>query len=266
MRPDAPIVLSCLAASCVCLSSGLAHAQDDATEREFQKLVDAGKARYADEDFAGALDFFEQAYAVSPKPKLLFNMGLVCERLGELEKAVDYYEEFVGAGGDIPLELRARGQERLEVLRPIVEDRRKKTTNDQTGLKDGTKDPIDTKGPKDPNGSKVSEGSSGPSMGAVVALAAGGAAALAGGAMILTLPGEMDFVNEPTADGRRDARSSRQFQQGAGFGLLGVGGVLLVTGAVLWVTGGESDDATQGVTLAPAVGPDGVGATLHLKF
>ena len=266
MRPHAPTALSCLATSCVCLSAGLAHAQDDATEREFQRLVDAGKARYADEDFAGALELFEKAYAVDPKPKLLFNMGLVCERLGELEKAVDYYEEFVGAGGDIPLDLRARGQERLEVLRPIVEDSRRKTVKDDPDPGDGTKDPLDPKDPEDPKGPKTAGGSGGPGMPTIVALAAGGAAALAGGAMILTLPDEMAFVDQPTADARRDARDSRQFQQGAGYALLGVGGALLVTGAILWVAGGESDATAQGALLAPTVGPDGVGATLRLRF
>jgi hypothetical protein len=266
MRPHAHIALSCAICSCVCLSSVLAHAQDDATDEEFQALLDAGKERYGEGDFAGALELFEQAYAVDPRPKLLFNMGLVCERLGELEKAVAYYEEFVGAGGDIPLELRARGQERLQVLRPIVEDGRKQAAKkDAAG--DGVEDPIDPKDPREPK-EPVEDpaGDGGPGMGAVVALAAGGAAGLAGAAMLLTLPEEMAFVDEPTADGRRDARSARQLQQGAGYALVGVGGALLVTGVILVVTGGEPDSATQGATLAPAVGPDGVGATLRLRF
>ncbi len=269
MRLHATPIIALAAASSVCLSAGLAHAQDDEGNPEFQRLVDAGKERYADGDLAGALELFEEAYAVDPRPKLLFNMGLVSERLGDLDKAVKYYEEFVGAAGNIPLELRARGQERLEVLRPIVEDRRK-----QAAKNDGKTDPLDPKGPgepKDPKGPKgpgdpPGEGG-GPGVAALATLVLGGAAALGGGALLLTLPDEMAFVQEPTAAARRSARSSRGLQETLGYSLLGAGGALVITGAALWIMGGETEGASASApTLAPHVGPREVGATLRFSF
>lgn len=83
------------------------------------QLRKQAEQRFVDEDYTGALADFQRAYELAPHSTDLFNMGRIHEEMGELQSAVERYEEFVEQPR-VPLEERAQAAERLEVLRVLV--------------------------------------------------------------------------------------------------------------------------------------------------
>ncbi|MET0285538.1 MAG: tetratricopeptide repeat protein [Polyangiales bacterium] len=71
-----------------------AYAQDDADARS---AFEAGREAYEHGQFERALEQFERAYALSPKPQLLFNIGRAADSDGQPERAVSAYEGYLGA-------------------------------------------------------------------------------------------------------------------------------------------------------------------------
>jgi|GEM_PF-1349826 tetratricopeptide (TPR) repeat protein len=250
---------------------------EDAKEAEFKARLSKGNEYYKDGDLEKALVEFEAAYALKPNPKLLFNIGLIYERLGNLKKAVDHYDRFVVAP-DVPLELRGKASERLTVLRPIVEAQDAKAAEEarknaeaakkadeievadidpEEGKKDGegTEKKVTTTDPEKPE-------SDGPGAGPVIGLTMlglGVAAGATGGVMLATLDDEMAFVQESTPDARRDARERRSRNATIGIGLAAGGGALAVTGATIWLVSRKkgSEGAEKSAVLVPVIGPNG---------
>lgn len=76
-----------------------------------------GRAAYEHGDFAVALDAFQAAYAASQHPKLLYNLGLAEQRLGNASGAVEAFESYLAWGqGDREEEVRGR----LAALRDLA--------------------------------------------------------------------------------------------------------------------------------------------------
>lgn len=94
-------------------------APEDGAEGDPEALSAAAVERFEAKDYDGAVELFEQAYAVDPQPNYLFNIGRVYEEKGDLEKAVEFYQRFVGQSG-VDLESRQAATERLKVLREAV--------------------------------------------------------------------------------------------------------------------------------------------------
>lgn len=82
-------------------------------------LSDEAIARFKAKDYEGAVDYFERAYAVDPKPNYLFNIGRVYEEAGQLPEAVRFYERFLREPG-VDLESREIALQRLRLLRAII--------------------------------------------------------------------------------------------------------------------------------------------------
>ncbi|MEZ4454538.1 MAG: tetratricopeptide repeat protein [Nannocystaceae bacterium] len=90
-------------------------------------LSDEAIARFKAKDYDGAVDHFERAYAIDPKPNFLFNIGRVYEEAGRLPEAVKYYERFLREPG-VDLESREIALQRLRVLRAIIAETTPKET------------------------------------------------------------------------------------------------------------------------------------------
>lgn len=116
-------VLSCATLPLVASAQTPDAMTDDERDEAFQQALDKANKLYEDKKLEEALDHFKRAYEIKPEPKLLFNMGIISERLGKLEDAVGFYDKFV-VSPDVTLELRAQGQKRLDILRPIVKSQR----------------------------------------------------------------------------------------------------------------------------------------------
>jgi tetratricopeptide (TPR) repeat protein len=101
-------------ALCVCSSVVSAQAGSAATaaassqpapavnDEVARGLFQAGKAAYESGNYPDAIGFFEQAYARSQRPQLLFNIGQVADRLRQDDKALASFRAYVQQVPDAP--------------------------------------------------------------------------------------------------------------------------------------------------------------------
>lgn len=85
----------------------------------YEEHLRAGKAAYAKQDFDTAFKHLEAAYTIHGKPSILFNLALISEKGGALERSVEYYQKFLEAPG-VTLENRQRASERLATIQEIL--------------------------------------------------------------------------------------------------------------------------------------------------
>lgn len=76
-------------------------------------LYEAAVVQYAEKDFESALELFGQAYEMSGRVQLLYNVGLAADRAGLPERARRAYRRYLAAqpDGDRAAEVTARLQE-----------------------------------------------------------------------------------------------------------------------------------------------------------
>ena len=67
------------------------------SNRACHDLYKDAKKLYKERQFAEAAEKFKQAYAVTPDPKLLFNIGRVSHKGGNAAEAVLYYRQFLAS-------------------------------------------------------------------------------------------------------------------------------------------------------------------------
>ena len=105
---------------------------DERARAHFQ----SGRAYFDTADYESALREFNQAYALSHRPALLYNIYAAHERLGNLEEAIRYLERYLAEGGEIPD--RATLEVRLRNLRARVADASASTASTSTSTSTGT--------------------------------------------------------------------------------------------------------------------------------
>lgn len=88
---------------------------------EVEALNAEAIAKFQAGEYDEAVALFEQAYALSPEPNYLFNIGRVYEEKGDIENAVEFYERFVKQP-KVELQARELAVERLRVLRAVLEE------------------------------------------------------------------------------------------------------------------------------------------------
>lgn len=138
---------------------------------EATRLRELAEQRFFEEDFAGALSAFEQASELDPHPTDLFNMGRIREEMGELEMALQQYEEFVSQP-KVPLEERAAAAERIQVLRQVIEQVAPEEESPQP--RGANEDPFADRGPEPEQYRKqVITGIALTSVGAAIAIGGG---------------------------------------------------------------------------------------------
>lgn len=114
-----------LMASCVVLATGIvsarANAQEGPTsdEREARGLFDLGSEAYAQARYDRALKYFQEAYALSKRPGLLYNLGLTYSNLRRDREAIDAFERYLAEVPDA--DNREAVQNRLAILKKNVE-------------------------------------------------------------------------------------------------------------------------------------------------
>lgn len=75
---------------------------DDGLSDEARREVSAARAHYAAGRDREALSSFERAYKLSKRPELLYNIGVVADRMRADARAVRAYEAFIAALPDAP--------------------------------------------------------------------------------------------------------------------------------------------------------------------
>ncbi len=101
-----------------------AHAQAEAPgDEEARALFRAGRAAFDEGRYEAALERFEQSYALSERPALLYNIGQAADRLRHDDRAVDAFERYLAeTEPDAPN--RTAVEARLVVLRRQLEAER----------------------------------------------------------------------------------------------------------------------------------------------
>lgn len=250
----------------------IAVAQDSDAKKEarYNELMAKAKKLYGEKKFEESLKMFQAAYKVKQNPKLLFNMGIICERLGRLEEAVGYYDKFV-VSPELSLDLRAKGQKRLDVLRPIVKAQKQKEEDAKKAAlakkqQEEDKKNQNNKVVQNPKPKKTESSSSNKLFGYVLT-GVGGAAALTGGVLLLTLGDEMAFAEEATPEARRSTRSSRNNRKVAGTILIGAGAAVMTTGLLVWALSGDDEAKPESAwQITPSVGPGAAHVDVLLRF
>ena len=81
-----------------------------------QSLLKEGAEFYQQGAFADAVEKFDQAYAIFPSPKLLFNIGQASRELGRPVESVEAFDRFLVQAPDSPPELIAEAKRSVEEL------------------------------------------------------------------------------------------------------------------------------------------------------
>jgi hypothetical protein len=111
-----------LALAC-CLLASPAMAQSpagDAARARASALTREGARAYQGGDYATALARFQEAYAVFPSPRLLFNLGQSYGRAGRYVEATESFERFLATAGNAPASARSEAERSLEQMRDKV--------------------------------------------------------------------------------------------------------------------------------------------------
>lgn len=110
-----------------------AQRRGDPRERQARALFEQGELAYEEGRYEEAISAFEQAYGLSARPLLLYNIANAQERLGMLSEALDnlrYYREDAPSDEIAVLDRRIRGLED-RVARQQREDERRRADQEQ---------------------------------------------------------------------------------------------------------------------------------------
>jgi len=216
-------------------------------------LFEAGRASYGMGEFERALDFFQQAYDLSQRPALLYNIGQASDRLHRDALTVQAFHEYLRLMPEsehrTEVESRLRALERLLEAEQHEAARVEPTPLDEPGL---TSAPIAMRehGATDNAGSTLAPWLV-TGLGVAV-VATGGVLAVVGHQRIANVEDAPD--NAPWSRYESDASSGPALAT-TGFVLLGVGAAVTLTGVFWLVLGGASDD---GGAVALGIQPGGL--------
>ncbi|MCA9575928.1 MAG: tetratricopeptide repeat protein [Polyangiales bacterium] len=96
------------------LAPSVASAQNSADE-EARALFEAGRLAFSRGRYEQALGHFQEAYELSHRSALLYNIGTTHDRLRQDQQAIDAFEQFLEAEPDS--DLVPEVQERVRILR-----------------------------------------------------------------------------------------------------------------------------------------------------
>lgn len=236
-----------------------APTENESLDQAARLTFEAGRDAFASGDYEEALERFEQAYRLSPRPILLYNVGLALDRLRRDEDALARFREYLEiTEADAPertqVEARvrsleesvAREQALQEALRQSEEDARRREEEAQT-----------TPSTEDGGGGGLSP---------VWVIAAGSAALVAGGVTVwsgLDASSKNDeFESFATGPGATFDRAQQLFDDTTAAEtrtniLIGVTAGLAVTAGVLAIftdwSGSEEEEEAPGPDATPIV-------------
>jgi tetratricopeptide (TPR) repeat protein len=103
------------------LSATPARATDDAGERareeQARSCFASGARHFHDGDYEGAIAAFQAGYRHSPQPLFLFNIAQAARKSGQIEMAIDYYDQYLQREPSRAAPQRAEAEQQLIRLR-----------------------------------------------------------------------------------------------------------------------------------------------------
>jgi hypothetical protein len=279
----------------------VAVAQEGATEEEpndeeARVHFRLGTAYYESGRFREAAREYQQAYDLSPRPTLLYNLFLAWRDASELEPAVDALRRYL-AEGNPPSDTRIRLEAQLQGMEQRLEQQRAAaattgtttaattaTTTETSTTESGTETTeagddtssttTDTSEDDDGAESVADEdsGGGGVPLVPIIVMSAGGALAIASiitGVMALGKQGELDDMCDADgacAPGFEDARDSGQSLAIVTDVLLFGGLATIAVGAVLLALGVGGGDDEEDPSVAFGCTGDGCAASARVPF
>jgi tetratricopeptide (TPR) repeat protein len=223
-----------------------------AGSKSVAQLNEEGATFYQQRDYRRAIERFIQAYAMDPDPNLLFNIARSYERLGEVDAAIEKYEQFLNTPG-ADANGRNRAQESLRVLR---ESKQSQGAASPAAAGSATEPTL----PASAAPSAANGGSAGPSVLPWVALGGGVVFTALGASLYLLGASDHNEVTDARGYGddgavvpmtraeAEDLVSSGDTKKLLGGIGLGLGGALLTTSVILLAIR-DSGSAEQDVAL-----------------
>ncbi|HEX2731508.1 MAG TPA: tetratricopeptide repeat protein [Polyangiaceae bacterium] len=248
-----------------CLSEALAQdssetnsSEDNPAALEVTRLNEEGMGLYKLRDYRRAVEKFIQAYAIDHDPNLLFNIARCYEQLGDVEAAIEKYEEFVKMPG-ADTQGRQRAYDSLNQLHQLA-------NTPKVELEPTREEQHTEQAPPKPEPAPPVARESGPGLLPWVLLGAGVLTSAAGATVYyLGQSDHQDVENQPNFGEpgrvvgmtRTEAKAlvdSGDQKKLMGLAGLGVGGALLITSAVLFIWSGDTsneESATPQAALVP---------------
>lgn len=237
--------------------------QPSAEDTRARELFLEGEAHYAAGRYEQAADRYLEAYELSQRPELLFNLGNAYERLGDYEQAAEYLRRYVNSP-------RARDvvsvRERIRRLETAAAEQKRRAEEQEPEAVPGDAI-IEAPAP-------APDRTSGMERAKWWLIGSGASAAGAIGLGLLALNAGNNASKDCADAGRpvcRDRASSALTQEtifAIGADALAVATV--VTAGVglylLFQDGGEDARPASATRLAPTLGPDRVGVSLSGRF
>jgi tetratricopeptide (TPR) repeat protein len=226
---------------------------DDALAKQYYKL---GEELYNRADYEGALKQFSQSYQLSKRPALLYNMARCHESLGQHEKAIEIYGEYLKSNPENPAMIQAR----IDNLKRLIEKKRKESAPPPGPTP--TPDPTPVVPTDSPRPLRW------PGW---ITLGAGGALLVTGLALGLRAKikeGEVEDANQKGTEYLevKSAEDAGRTLAKASIALSVVGGVAAATGAVLLILDARRPSAERRAWLAPTLTPGGFAVAGGLRF
>jgi hypothetical protein len=245
---------------------------------QVNSLVHKASRLYARGKYAAAAETLEKAEAIAPDPRLVFNIARAYDQAGELEKALDAYQRYVGSREGTDPTLLKRSALAIDRLRGLIEQRQKAKAADeamQRHLKEQAelqrrraeeqaRAAAQARAQAEEQARAQAEAqASAESRNRILAYTSGGlaVAGLATGiiAGLSAKSAKSDFENAATVEAKKSFESTTQHRAliaDVGFGVAIAG---TVAAYFLWPKHHQ-------VTVAPMVGTDGAGAAVGVSF
>jgi len=258
----------------VASSGGTSHAKPPASsaadDARARKLFEQGDAAYAEGRYEDALAAFEEAHRLSPRPRLLFNIGNALERLGRLGDAADALEKYLAHAKPVERDVL---EKRIQNLRkravPTTKIELEEEPEPKPAVRAEAKQPERKAPSKPPQADAPAAADT--TLGWVL-LGAGGAALGAGaifGAMALSARKDVDAACKESAGQKlcdvsaSDARDRDQRYSLLADVSLGVGVVAVGAGVYFLVTAPSGPRAAKRFGADVALSPSGGALRVH---
>lgn len=243
-------------------TSPTVSAQTTATARraEFNRLVQKALKHYKVREYLVAVQVFEAAYDLEPRPELVYNIARSYEKALKPAEAIEAYERFV----DLPGTTAALRTKALDSLVALKQERSARARAEDVELP-----------PPPTNGTEPADRVVAPSRGAPrdrtleLVLIGGGVAVVGAGAVfgVLALASQ-DDLDEAIATGSSDRNRINELKDETERNALladimyGTGALLALSGIILFVATGNASD----VAVGPMDTGDGAGFSVSGRF
>lgn len=244
-----PIVLGAML--CLCASQTLAQAEgDDSSDQVARGLFQAGRASYDAGKYEDALKYFQQAYDLSQRPGLLYNIGQASDRVHDDRRTIEVFRLYLERVPDA--DNRAEVEGRLRSLERIVELEDAEARQQQAATDASASNQVQIV----PTSTRAESAGDGPGLAPWLVIGGGGAVLVTG--VVLTVIGTGQISDVENAE-RSSAWADVSDKADSGPVLATTGVVLMSLGAVgaaagvVWLLSADDDAPVQMV-----VGPGSI--------